>query len=138
MKTLLLSACAALSLFAAGCASVESRVKDHQSAFNAWPADVQEKVRAGKVDMGFTQEMVEVALGKPDRVSSRKTNAGQADVWVYSDKGPNFSIGFGVGSFGSSGGGAAGVTVGGDDFHDDENMRVIFDGGRVTAIETRK
>ena len=137
MKTLLLSVCAALSLFAAGCASVESRVKDHQSAFDAWPADVQQKVQAGQVEMGFTQEMVEVALGKPDRVSSRKTNAGQADVWIYSDKGPNFSIGFGVGSFGSSGGAAAGVTVG-DDFRDDEHMRVIFDSGRVTAIETRK
>ena len=137
MKILLLSVCAVLSLFVAGCASVESRVKDHQSAFNAWPADVQEKVRAGKVEMGFTPEMVEVALGKPDRLSSRTTNSGQAEVWIYLDKGPQFSIGFGVGSFGSSGGAAAGVTVG-DDFRDDENMRVIFEGGRVTAIEMRK
>jgi hypothetical protein len=137
MKTLLLSVCSTLLLLTVGCASVESRVKDHQSAFNAWPAEVQDKVRAGKVEMGFTPEMVEVALGKPDRLSSRTTDRGNAEVWIYFDKGPQFSIGLGLGSFGRSGGVGGGVTVG-DDFRDEENMRVIFEGGRVAAIEMRK
>jgi len=137
MKTPLSSVFAALLLLTASCASVDSRVSDHKAAFDAWPADVQEKVRAGKVDIGFSPEMVEVALGKPDRLSSRTTAGGQADVWVYFDKGPNFSIGLGVGSYNSSSAVGAGVTVG-DDFRDDEKMRVIFEGGRVTAIEMRK
>jgi len=137
MKTLLSSVLAALLLLTAGCASVDSRVSEHKAAFDSWPADVQEKVRAGKVEIGFNSEMVEVALGKPDRLSSRTTAGGQADVWVYFDKGPNFSIGLGVGSYNSSSAVGAGVTVG-DDFRDDEKMRVIFEGGRVTAIEMRK
>lgn len=119
------------------CSSVDSRVKDHQGAFATWPADVQEKVRAGKVEMGFTREMVEVALGKPDRQASRTTDRGAAEVWIYADKGPRFSIGLGVGSSRGSTGVGGGVTLG-DDFRDEENMRVIFDGNVVSAIETRK
>ena len=137
MNTPLSSVLAVLLLLTASCASVDSRVSDHKAAFDTWPADVQEKVRAGKVAIGFNPEMVEVALGKPDRLSSRTTAGGQADVWVYFDKGPNFSIGLGVGSYNSSSAVGAGVTVG-DDFRDDEKMRVIFEGGRVTAIEMRK
>jgi hypothetical protein len=137
MKTLLLSIFTTLLLLVASCASVDSRVSDHQAAFDTWPADVQEKVRAGKVEMGFTQEMVEVALGKPDRVSSRTTDRGQADVWIYHESAPKFSVGLGFGSSRGSTGMGAGVRVG-DDFRDDENMRVVFEGGKVTAIETRK
>jgi hypothetical protein len=98
---------------------------------------VQEKVRAGKIEMGYSMEMVEVALGKPERVASRTTSTGQSDVWIYADKGPKFSIGLGLGSARGSTAMGGGVTVG-DGFRNDEAMRVIFEGGRVTAIETRK
>jgi hypothetical protein len=124
-------------LLTAGCASVDSRVKDHESAFNSWPADVQQKVRAEKVEMGFNHEMVEVALGKPDRVATRTTDRGQEDVWIYADKGPRFSIGLGVGSARGSSAVGGGVTVG-EGFRNDESMRVIFQNDRVAAIETRK
>ena len=137
MKTLLLPVFAIALLVAAGCASVESRIQDNETAFNTWPADVQEKVRAGKVEMGFTPQMVDVALGKPDRTSSRTTERGQAEVWIYHDKSPRFSIGLGLGSGRGSTGFGGGVTVG-DDFRDEENMRVIFEGDRVAAIEVRK
>jgi hypothetical protein len=137
MKTPLQWIVAMAVLLMAGCASVDSRVKDHESAFSSWPADVQQKVRAGKVDMGFTHEMVEVALGKPDRVATRTTDHGQADVWIFADKSPRFSIGLGVGSARGSSAVGGGVTLG-DGFRDDEALRVIFENDRVTAIETRK
>lgn len=137
MKTPLQWIVAMAVLAMAGCASVDSRVKDHESAFNSWPADVQQKVRAGKVEMGFSREMVEVALGKPDRVATRTTDHGQAEVWIFADKGPRFSIGLGVGSARGSSAVGGGVTVG-EGFRNDEAMRVIFENDRVTAIETRK
>ena len=127
----------ALLAIASGCATVESRVKDHEAAFNSWPADVQEKVRAKKVEVGFTREMVEVALGKPDRLASRTTERGQSEVWIYFDKGPKFSFGVGLGSMHGSTGVGGGVTVG-DDFRDDEVMRVILEGDRVTGVEVRR
>ena len=52
---------------AAGCTTTESRIHDNQAAFDAWPADVREIVRAGHVGLGFTPEMVQVALGEADR-----------------------------------------------------------------------
>ena len=137
MKTPLLLTVCALFVLASGCATVESRVQDHQAAFNSWPADIQEKVRAKKVDVGFTREMVEVALGKPDRLASRTSAEGQSEVWIYHDKGPKFSFGLGLGSMHGNTGVGGGVTVG-DDFRDDEAMRVLLLGDRVTGIEVRR
>lgn len=137
MKTIVaLLALASLTL-AAGCASVDSRVREHQAAFDAWPADVQEKVRAGKVEVGFTQEMVRVAMGQPDRVMSRTTDRGVAEGWVYMDKSPKFSLGLGLGTARGSSAFGGGVTVG-DDWRDEEALRVIFEAGLVSAIETRR
>ncbi|ACB77470.1 hypothetical protein [Opitutus terrae] len=128
---------ASLLLFGAGCATPDSRIQKQQAAFDSWPADVQQKVRAGKVDVGFTPDMVRVALGEPDRVMSRTTDRGQAEGWVYMDKGPKFSFGLGMGTMRGSSAYAGGVTLG-DDWRDEEVLRVIFEGGKVSAIETRK
>ena len=137
MKSPLFALVLGALLACAGCSSVDSRVKDNDSAFRAWPVSIQEKVRAGEVEMGFTREMVEVALGKADRRASRTTDRGEAEVWVYNKSGPRFSVGLGLGSSRGSTGIGGGVTLG-DDFRDEENMRVIFEGGIVTAIERRK
>ncbi|HWL14197.1 MAG TPA: hypothetical protein VNR00_01250 [Opitutus sp.] len=126
-----------LALAWAGCSTVDSRLKKHESAFNSWPADVQQKVRSGQIDLGFTPEMVQVALGDPSRVFTRTTQNGNAEVWVYPEKGPKFSFGVGVGSMRGSTGVGGGVTVG-DTWRDEEALRVVFEGGRVSAIERRR
>lgn len=136
MKNLLLLSLALSVLLAAGCGSVDSRMRKHQAAFDSWPPEVQQKVREGKVDIGFTPEMVVVALGDPDRRVTRTTANGQAEVWVYGDKKPKFSIGLGVGSYSGSSAVGGGVTLG-DTWRDDEAFRIVFEGGRVSAIETR-
>ena len=125
----------AVLILAAGCSSPNSRIDKNQSAFNTWPVGVQEKVRAGQVDVGFTTEMVLVALGEPDRRFTRTTAQGTSEVWGYFDHGPKFSIGVGVGSSRGSTGVGGGVVVGNDGYVENEIMRVIFSGGRVVAIE---
>jgi hypothetical protein len=122
----------------AGCSTVDSRVKEHEAAFNTWPADVQQKVRDKQVDVGFTPDMVLVALGDPARKVTRTTAQGQGEVWLYEDKSPKFSIGLGVGSMRGGTGVGGGVTVGDSMWRDNESMRVIFEGGRVTAVERRR
>lgn len=129
---------AASVLVLAGCASTSSRISDHQAAYDMWPADVREKVSSGRIDVGFTREMVQVALGNPDRTASRTTAQGTSEVWVYFDRSPKVSIGLGVGSFGRHSAYGGGVVVGDSGFRDDEFMRVIFDGNIVTAIEMRR
>ncbi len=130
-------------LLFAGCATPESRIQAQQAAFKTWPADVQQKVRAGQVDVGFTPAMVQVALGPADRVYERLTAQGASEVWVYGDHKPKFSIGVGVGSSsGSYRGGSStavgvGMSTGNDTFQNDEKLRVVFMGGKVIGIETR-
>lgn len=126
-------------LFAAGCSSPDSRIKSNQAAFNSWSYDVQSKVKTGQIAVGFTPEMVLMALGEPAGKSLRTTAAGTAEVWTYTESKPRVSIGLGMGSYSGGSSYAGGVAVGnGGDWRNDEKMRVVFDGGRVVAVEERK
>ncbi|ATC62754.1 hypothetical protein CMV30_01540 [Nibricoccus aquaticus] len=125
----------ALAMLSA-CSSPDSRIKKNQASFNALPAETQAKIRAGKVEVGYTQAMVLMALGEPDRRYLRTSEKGQTEVWAYRDKGPAFSIGLGIGGGGgrSNVGGGIGVSTAGD--REEDKIRVLFEGGKVTATET--
>ena len=85
MKSLRLILPAAVMLaLLAGCNTPDSRIKKNPALFASFPAEIQEKVRAGKVDLGFSRDMVSMALGKPQRVYTRRTATGQIEVWAYS------------------------------------------------------
>jgi hypothetical protein len=129
-----------LLLGTAGCASTpERRITKNDAAFAQWPVAVQEKVRAGQIDLGFTTEQVRTALGEPDRKFARTTNDGTSEIWAYRDDKPRFSFGIGLG-FGGGGRSSTAVGVGAStsDFRTDERLHVIFEGGRVSAIESTK
>jgi hypothetical protein len=125
-------------LLAAGCSSPESRIRNQQALFDTWPAEVQQKIRVRHVDVGFTPAMVQMALGEADRTYSRTSEKGTSDVWVYVDHGPKFSFGVGVGGVSGNTAYGSSVTVGDDAFRENEVLRVIFEGGKVAAIEARK
>jgi hypothetical protein len=120
------------------CSTPDSRIAVKRTAFEQFPADVQQKIRAGQIDVGFTDEMVLMALGEPARKFTRKTEAGDTEVWGYHDNKPRFSFGIGVGSGGrhSAVGGGVEMSTGGYD--PDEKVRVEFRGGRVTAVDYLK
>ncbi|MCO6401838.1 MAG: hypothetical protein J5I99_11520 [Verrucomicrobia bacterium] len=79
----LLPALALLTLFAIGCASPEYRIKRNPELFATLPTDVQENVRKGQIDIGYTQDAVQLALGRPNREYTRRTKEGQTTVWAY-------------------------------------------------------
>ncbi|MBP6507301.1 MAG: hypothetical protein KA257_07020 [Opitutaceae bacterium] len=138
MKTLLSLAGAAMLLLVVGCATLDSRISKNQMQFDGWPTEVQQKIRRGQVDVGFTPPQVLVALGEPQKKYTRTTARGVAEVWAYTGGGGGFSIGVGVGS--ARGSGAYGGGVGYDSTTyraDDERVRVIFADGRVTSVEAR-
>jgi hypothetical protein len=120
----------------AGCSTTDSRIKNNQAAFDAAPPDVQAKIQAGKVAVGFTPAQVIMAVGKPDRRYTRTTARGTSDIWAYESHAPTFSFGVGVasGGGGSAVGTGVGVTTGND--RNDDKLRVIFEGGVVVAMET--
>ena len=80
----LLAPLLALAL-AAGCSTPSARIRKNPDLFAKFPPAAQEKIRKGEVDVGFTAEMVEMALGKPARVYRRKAATGETEVWSYVD-----------------------------------------------------
>lgn len=105
--------------------------------YESFPSDVQRKISAGQVDVGFTPDMVMLALGKPEQKLTRAEAGGQSEVWVYLKSKPQFSIGVGMGggSYGGGGYSGGGVGVSTTTPPRDDSTRVVFVGGRVSAIE---
>ena len=120
------------------CSTPQSRIGSNRPLFEKFPSEVQEKIRAGRVDLGFTPEMVRMALGEPARQLTRKTETGETEVWIYSDDRPQFSFGFGVGSGGRHGGVGLGMETNTGGYEPDERARVEFRDGQVERIEFRK
>jgi len=67
----------------AGCATPGWRIKRNPDVFNTFPPDVQEKVRQGLVEVGYTRDMVFIALGKPRYVYDRVTSDARSETWAY-------------------------------------------------------
>jgi hypothetical protein len=61
----------------------DARIHDNQEMFNTFTPDIQDKVRLGQIDIGFSQDMVYLAWGGPDRIYMRTTKDGDATVWSY-------------------------------------------------------
>lgn len=127
------------ALLVAGCSTTQSRANRNRE-FSTWPAAVQTTVLAGHIDMGFTREQVQVALGDPDYRYQRTSADGTTEVWSYRDHGPRFSFGVGLGmgswhgNTATSTGIGIGTTTGGR--YEDEKVRVLFDRtGRVERVE---
>ena len=86
-STMRLIPCLLAIVLLAGCSTPDSRIAKAQSPFDRLPAEAREKIRAGQVDVGFTPEMVRLALGEPDRVYLRQSDQGETEVWGYRDRG---------------------------------------------------
>jgi hypothetical protein len=71
------------ALFLAACSTPGSRIKDNPELFESLPPEVQTKVQGGQIGIGFTQDAVFLALGKPNREYTRTTATGQVVVWSY-------------------------------------------------------
>jgi len=131
--------CLLLIALLGACSNPASRIDSNRAVFDKFPAEVQTKIRAGQIDLGFTPAMVRLALGEPSRQLTRKTEAGEMEVWMYADNNPQLSFGFGVGSGGSRGGMGVGLSTStGGGYQDDEKIRVEFRAGLVESVEYRK
>jgi hypothetical protein len=129
---------ASVVLLTAGCvtSTPQSRISRNRSAYHEFPYEVQRKISAGEVAVGFTEQMVAMALGKPGRRLTHTSPDGETDVWIYYKHEPHGSVSFGVSSGGYSGV-STGISLSTGSNPDDEYMRVTFSEGTVSAIETR-
>ena len=136
MKTLLRIPLLVVALLAlAACQSFPTdRISAHQADFNTWPPDVQAKVRAGQVDVGYTQEQVFVALGDPSGKSQSGYPGNITEVWIYHRRAARFGFAVGGASFGRGGGVAGGASVNGLKLGVDTDGQVVFTNGRLTSV----
>jgi hypothetical protein len=70
-------------VFALGCATPDARIKRNQALFDTLPADSQALIREGKVALGFSPDMVLLALGDPDQRFARTDANGASEIWSY-------------------------------------------------------
>ena len=126
----------ALWLALAGCATTPAgRVAQNRPAFDTWPAEVQARVRAGQVAVGFTEEQVRMALGDPERVITRTTEKGVSLVWAYRHRGPRFSFGLGMAGGNGHTGYGAGVAMSDRPYFSGDALHVVLMEGKVVSIE---
>lgn len=70
-------------LFSAACSTPQSRIEKDPALYASFPADVQENVKAGKIAIGYTPDMVTIAWGKPDTTKEIIDDKGRREVWIY-------------------------------------------------------
>ena len=67
----------------AGCATPESRIKDDPATYSQLTPEQQALVKSGKIGLGMPLAAVQLALGKPDRVTEHTDAAGVQQIWHY-------------------------------------------------------
>ena len=72
-----------LFLFA-GCGTTQDhRIRVYSRDFQALDNESRERIRAGRIDYGFTPRMVYMALGEPLGERVMLTDEGERTVWIY-------------------------------------------------------
>ena len=130
-----------LAVLLAGCATPAKRIQQNQELFDSFPVAAQARIRGGQIDLGFTPDMVRIALGEPQRKTLRRSGAGDLEIWLYLDSirrydrqrvdidGLSLSGPGGLRSLG----GSAWINV--EQSREIVRVRVEFQNGAATAIE---
>ena len=117
---------------ALACAGTDSRIAESEDVFDSYPEEVQQKIRAGEIAVGFSEEQVLMALGEPDRRTQVTAEDAAAEVWTWRRSVPG--VGIGSGSRRGRVGIGTGVTLG-EGARSEDEMVVELVNGRVTRFE---
>ncbi|HNC24060.1 MAG TPA: hypothetical protein PLU52_07635 [Opitutaceae bacterium] len=131
----------------AGCSTINSRIKEKAPVFAALDAATQAKLQRGVIELGYTPDMVYIALGAPDEKHERQTPKGKTEVWSYLTTYHEFAgtglVGYEPVVVHNPRTGARYVYL--DPVYSDmyreftqEDMRIVFHDGHVVAIEQAK
>jgi len=119
----------------AGCASPETRIKKNPELFDKLTPEQQALIKAGKVEVGFDADMVRLAVGEPDRKWIRTDAAGSSEAWSYttweSAGGMPLYCGLYQGYYAP----VPAYYLNYPDRKQREYFKVVFKGGKVTAVE---
>ena len=125
----------AAAIALAACSTTDSRIRRHQALFDGYPPEVQHNIRNAGIGIGYSPEMVLMALGKPDRRTEVQTGDGTAEIWTYRKSVPGFAIGMGSGGTVSSRVGVGTHVTVGEPARSEDRAVVEFWQGRVSRFE---
>jgi hypothetical protein len=95
MKRILvpLGAALGLAVLFAGCESTgrTARIQEKSAVYASLTADQKKAIDDGVLQLGFTSDMVYLALGNPDKVKSKDTTEGRVEMWTYTNYYPTVS-----------------------------------------------
>jgi hypothetical protein len=74
---------AGLLLALAGCNTIDRRISEKQDVFNRLDLQTQAKVRQGTISIGYTPDMVYIALGPPSAKQQKAIAEGDESIWIY-------------------------------------------------------
>ncbi len=142
-RSLVLLALGAVALLA-GCNTTEQRIRQKAEVFASLPAADQERLRKGEVAIGDSPDMVFIAIGNPTRRFDKRSAERQTMVWIYRDyyeryEGTAFAgyrrmVGFDP----RTGRRFVYLQPAYADVYrneSEERLRIVFEDGRVSAIE---
>lgn len=118
----------------AACSTPQSRIQRSQLLFDSYPPRVQQLIRKGEVDIGFTMEQARMALGRPDQIITEKAIGSTRQVWAYGGGASNVGFGFGMFSGGPT---ALGTSVDINAVALEARLRLTFENGEITDIARR-
>ncbi|MFI5356379.1 MAG: hypothetical protein ACHQ4G_03490 [Opitutales bacterium] len=81
MRLQLLLVLALLGL--AGCSTYLDRAAEKSAVFAGLAPAIRENLRQGVVEIGYTKDLVYIALGKPDATQEKVSKAGAEEIWIY-------------------------------------------------------
>lgn len=70
-------------LLLGACSTVNSRINEKAPLFYSLDPNTRAKIAHGDIDIGFTPDMVYIALGRPDVTRQQVSNNGQTEQWIY-------------------------------------------------------
>lgn len=82
-----LGASLALAWLMAGCATstLPARIQEKSAAYAALTPEQRKNVESGTIEVGYTTDMVYLALGTPRQVQTKDTPEGKAEMWSYTN-----------------------------------------------------
>lgn len=95
MKALIpVTAALLAALLLSGCetTSISTRIEEKSAVFAQLTPEEQENIRQGVVELGYTADMVYMALGKPTRVETKDTPDGPIGLWTFDKYYPSSDV----------------------------------------------
>jgi hypothetical protein len=83
MKRFILIPITAASLLLGACSTINSRINEKGSVYYNLDEQTRAKIAHGDIAVGFTPDMVYMALGKPDTKRYRTSADGTSETWIY-------------------------------------------------------